>query len=213
MIFRRRRPILLGSLIMVLVAAVFALPVFGELGNANDFDDPSAEAVVARDAVVAATGDLRGAAAGGAGAAGRRGGQRSRRRSASGEVARAMRHPGVAAVVAYEPGGDERLVSRDRRSTYLLATYKRDERGATDAIEARMRALPYVTLGGGAIAAPQVGDQVSADILRAEIIAFPLLFLLSLLVFRQPCPRCCRSPWGRRRSCCRSSRSASSTRT
>ena len=107
-----------------------------------------------------------------------------------------MRHPGVAAVVAYEPGGDERLVSRDRRSTYLLATYKRDERGATDAIEARMRALPYVTLGGGAIAAPQVGDQVSADILRAEIIAFPLLFLLSLLVFRSArCPRCCRWPW------------------
>ena len=183
MIFRRRRPILLGSLIMVLVAAVFALPVFGELGNDNDFDDPSAEAVVARDAVVAATGTyaapqlvalvrLDAAADSEAG------------QERIGEVARAMEHPGVAAVVAYEPGGDERLVSRDRRSTYLLATYKRDERGATDAIEARMRALPYVTLGGGAIAAPQVGDQVSADILRAEIIAFPLLFVLSLLVFR-----------------------------
>ena len=182
-IFRRRRPILLGSLIMVLVAAVFALPVFGELGNDNDFDDPSAEAVVARDAVVAATGTyaapqlvalvrLDAAADSAAG------------QERIGQVARAMQHPGVAAVVAYEPGGDERLVSRDRRSTYLLATYKRDERGATDAIEARMRALPYVTLGGGAIAAPQVGDQVSADILRAEIIAFPLLFLLSLLVFR-----------------------------
>ena len=183
MIYRRRRPILLGSLIMVLVAAVFALPVFSELGNANDFDDPSAEAVVARDAVVAATGTyaapqlvalvrLDAAADSAAG--------QERIRA----VAREMRHPGVAAVVAYEPGGDERLVSRDRRSTYLLATYNRDERGATDAIEARMRALPYVTLGGGAIAAPQVGDQVSADILRAEIIAFPLLFVLSLLVFR-----------------------------
>ena len=32
--------------------------------------------------------------------------------------------------------------------------------------------------------APQVGDQVSADIARAELIAFPILFLLSLLVFR-----------------------------
>ncbi len=183
MIYRRRRPILLGSLIMVLVAAVFALPVFSELGNANDFDDPSAEAVVARDAVVAATGryaapQLVALVRLDAAADSAAGQERIR------AVARELRHPGVAAVVAYEPGGDERLVSRDRRSTYLLATYNRDERGATDAIEARMRALPYVTLGGGAIAAPQVGDQVSADILRAEIIAFPLLFLLSLLVFR-----------------------------
>ena len=48
MIFRRRRPILIGSLVMVLVAAVFALPVFGELGNENDFDDPNAEAVAGR---------------------------------------------------------------------------------------------------------------------------------------------------------------------
>ena len=39
-------------------------------------------------------------------------------------------------------------------------------------------------LGGGAYAAPQVGDQVSADIARAELIAFPILFLLSLVVFR-----------------------------
>ena len=48
----------------------------------------------------------------------------------------------------------------------------------------RLRATPGVTLGGGAIAGPQVGDQVSADIARAELIAFPILFLLSLLVFR-----------------------------
>ena len=39
-------------------------------------------------------------------------------------------------------------------------------------------------LGGGAIAAPAVGDQVSPDIARAELIAFPILFLLTLLVFR-----------------------------
>ena len=44
MIFRRRRAIAWGSLLVVLVAAGFALPVFGELGNENDFDDPSAEA-------------------------------------------------------------------------------------------------------------------------------------------------------------------------
>ena len=56
MIFRRRRPILIGSAVLVLIAAVFALPVFGELGNENDFDDPSAEAVRARSEIVDATG-------------------------------------------------------------------------------------------------------------------------------------------------------------
>ena len=108
----------------------------------------------------------------------------------------------MASVVAYEPGGDRRLVSRDGRSTYLLATFKNDPAGARPRIEARARAtLPWVTLGGGAVAAPAVGDQVSADIARAELIAFPILFLLTLLVFRSAVARCCRWRWARRRSC------------
>ena len=41
-----------------------------------------------------------------------------------------------------------------------------------------------MTLGGLAVAAPQVGTQVSEDLARAEMLAFPLLFLLSLFVFR-----------------------------
>ena len=182
MIFRRRRPILIGSLLLVLVAAVFALPVFGELSNDNDFDDPSAEAVSARNAVVDATGayaapQLVALVRLGAAADSAAGQERIRL------VARAMEHPGVASVVAYEPGGDERLVSRDRRSTYLLATY-RESGDATHEIRARLKQYPWVTLGGGALAGPQVGDQVSRDIARAELIAFPILFLLSLLVFR-----------------------------
>ena len=45
MIFRHRRAIAWSTLVLVAVAAVLALPVFGELGNENDFDDPGAEAV------------------------------------------------------------------------------------------------------------------------------------------------------------------------
>jgi hypothetical protein len=55
-IFRHRRTIVWSALVLVVMAAVFALPVFGELGNENDFDDPSAEAVTARNAVTDATG-------------------------------------------------------------------------------------------------------------------------------------------------------------
>ena len=100
-----------------------------------------------------------------------------------------LRDPGVASVVAYEPGGDRRLVSRDGRSTYLLATFKNDPAGARPRIEDALADVPWVTLGGGAIAAPAVGDQVSADIARAELIAFPILFLLTLFVFRSAVSR------------------------
>src|SRR4051812_37202263 len=183
MIFRHRRAILIGSLVLVLAAAVFALPVFSELGNENDFDDPSAEAVQARNQITESTGAFAapslvvlvrlGAPVDGAPA-----------RARIARVAAALRYRSVARVVAYRPGGDRRLVSRDGRSTYLLATFKEDSAGARPRIEHALRDAPYVVLGGGAYAGPQVGDQVSADIARAEVLAFPILFLLSLLVFR-----------------------------
>ena len=44
--------------------------------------------------------------------------------------------------------------------------------------------MPGVLVGGGAIAGPVVGDQVSEDLAKAEMLAFPLLFLLTLVVFR-----------------------------
>ncbi len=174
LIFRRRRRILWGSAVLVVLAAAFALPVFSELGSGDDFDDPSAEAIQARDRIVAATG----AAAAPSLVALVRASDPAR----VGAVARALRDPGVASVVG--PDQDRRLVSNDGRSVYLLATFKRDPAGARPRIEARLVKLPYVTLGGAAIASTQVSDQVTADIAHAELFAFPILFVLSLLVFR-----------------------------
>ena len=138
MIFRHRRAIAVGALVLVVVAAVFALPVFGELGNENDFDDPGAEAVAARAAVNDATGAqaspslialVRLEAPADSAAA----------QARIERVAGVLRDPGVASVVAYEPGGDRRLVSRDGRSTYLLATFKNDPAGARPRIELALR--------------------------------------------------------------------------
>jgi len=172
-IFRHRRAIAWGALALVLVAAAFALPVFGELSSGDEsFDDPSAEAVAARVAVNRETGA---AAAPSLVALVRLDGAAQERIA---RVRAALRDPGVAAVT----GGDMR--SRDGRSTILLATFRTDQHGALDRISARLRGLPWVVLGGGAVAAPAVGDRVSADIARAELIAFPILFLLTLLVFR-----------------------------
>jgi RND superfamily putative drug exporter len=182
-IFRRRRPILVAFAAIVAAAAALALPVFDELGSDNDFDDPHAEAVQARERIADATGRT---AAPGIVALVRLPGPADAAASQAriDAVERGLRDPGVAAITRYEPGGDRRLVSEDGRSTYLLASFKSPGDGDTYWIERSLGRLPYVALGGGAIAAPQVGDQVSKDIARAELVAFPILLLLSLLVFR-----------------------------
>ncbi len=78
------------------------------------------------------------------------------------------------------------LVARDGKATYI-ATYldsDADETAAGERIAESLAAIPGVTVGGYAVAVPQVSDQVSEDLAKAETLAFPLLFLLSLLVFR-----------------------------
>jgi uncharacterized membrane protein YdfJ with MMPL/SSD domain len=182
LIFRRRRRILLGFGVAAIAAAVFALPAFNELSSGNDFDDPHEQALQARDQMNAATGaspspNVIALVRLPAGPDSRA----SQRRIDA--VERRLRDQSVANVVRYRPGGDRRLVSRDGRSTYLVAYFRAHEDDA-GAIQHRFRGVPGVTLGGLAVAAPQVGDQVSQDIARAELLAFPILFILSLIVFR-----------------------------
>jgi len=77
------------------------------------------------------------------------------------------------------------FISRDGRSSFI-AVFRNKDAGDDDAerIEQAMGALPNVTTGGLAVAGPKVGDQVSANLAKAELLAFPLLFLLSLVIFR-----------------------------
>src|SRR5918992_6256068 len=58
------------------------------------------------------------------------------------------------------------------------------ENDAGERLIERFNGAPGVTLGGFAVASPQVNEQVSEDLARAELLAFPLLFLLSFLFFR-----------------------------
>lgn len=55
-----------------------------------------------------------------------------------------------------------------------------------------LSAHPGVLVGGFAVAQEQVNKQVEKDLKMAELIAFPLLFLLSLLFFRSLVARSCR---------------------
>ncbi len=79
--------------------------------------------------------------------------------------------------------------SRDRRDA-LVAAYAstafppRAWRTAATVLERRARLLPGVAVGGAALATVQVNRQVERDLTRAEEIAFPILFLFALWVFR-----------------------------
>ena len=99
-------------------------------------------------------------------------------------VAKAFQDRGIASVGRYERGGDRALVSKDGRSSYVVGTFRVDSQGALERVQDRLERIPGVTLGGGELAGEQIGDQVSEDIARAELLAFPILLLLSFFVFR-----------------------------
>jgi uncharacterized membrane protein YdfJ with MMPL/SSD domain len=94
----------------------------------------------------------------------------------------------VSEVASYYSTGSRDFVSRDGDSTYLgarLAPTDDDVRQDAGArIAERFEHTRGVTVGGTAVAQEQVNTQTEEDLRRAELYAFPLLFLLSLLFFR-----------------------------
>jgi uncharacterized membrane protein YdfJ with MMPL/SSD domain len=94
----------------------------------------------------------------------------------------------VAGVASYYSTGSRDFVSRDGTSTYLSVQLSpTDDREIQDAGERISTALehePGVLVGGAAVAQQQANQQVEKDLRRAELYAFPILFLLSLLFFR-----------------------------
>jgi uncharacterized membrane protein YdfJ with MMPL/SSD domain len=96
--------------------------------------------------------------------------------------------PDVAEVNGYLGTQNPDFVSKDGSSTYLAVSLKpTDDKELQDAasrIDDELEGEPGVSVGGIALANEQVNKQVEQDLRTAEMIAFPLLFLLSLLFFR-----------------------------
>jgi len=188
-VIRRARLLLTLGVVFSIVAGVVGHDVAQRLGPYSA-TDPATESVRATDRLAAATGldvsdtlvvlvDLRRPARSPAG----------RRRVL--EVTRQVRAtPGLGAV-AGPFDGHERLVrprqiSRDGTSGYVIG---RVAAGATDKsvvrrLQQRFPAGGDVTLGGVAGLNVISNDIVEKDLRRAELIAFPLVFLFSLLFFR-----------------------------
>ena len=80
------------------------------------------------------------------------------------------------------------VASRNGSSAYLAVGLKAtDDKGRQDAaarIATLLSGRPGVAVGGPALASRQINTQVEHDLRKAEMYAFPFLFVLSLLFFR-----------------------------
>jgi uncharacterized membrane protein YdfJ with MMPL/SSD domain len=171
MLSARPKRTLLFVLLFVLVAGVVGGPIAGSLQTDGGFIATDSGSARAEARIEAATG----------------------RQEAPGVVAlindpaqagavraQLRAQPGIADVPA------QPVLSRDGRRAYLFATLNADadEDDVVAGLERRFPERSGVLLGGPVFAQHQIGDSVSEDLGRAEMLAFPVLLLLSLLFFR-----------------------------
>lgn len=180
--------------IIVVVAAAFAVVAGTFGGSVADslkpfgFDDPASESVRARETLERATGanpdrPLIAVVSARSDVLARRARTKVER-----IASRIRREPLVAEVLTTYSTRDRAMISKDGKSTYVLATFKaapdRDVNEAAKALKEAFAGDAQVTLGGGALASAQIGDTVESDLVHGEMLAFPILFLLSFWVFR-----------------------------
>jgi uncharacterized membrane protein YdfJ with MMPL/SSD domain len=104
-------------------------------------------------------------------------------------VTRKLDHdPDVASLAGFLNTGSRDFISHDGKSTYVAVglepTDDQARHDAAERIEDSLADEPGVSLGGLAVAETEINQQVEKDLRTAELFAFPLLFLLSLLFFR-----------------------------
>ena len=167
----RRMLALTGAALAVAIA--FGAPVAGLLSSDDEVEDPGSESQLASDRLDALTGTDRSP-----GVVVLVRGERPRDRVP--ELEAEVRRESRVASIQRGP------LSRDGRATYLAVVLKSGDDGddVSQRIEERLEDREGVSVGGPRLAGPTIGDQVEEDLARAELLAFPILFLLSLWVFR-----------------------------
>ncbi len=180
--YRWRGRIVLAALIVAVAAAVGGASVFDTV-KPFGFQDPASESSRATDALEDASGerplpDIELVIQPRAGAA-----------AVAVTAARARREllaiPEVTRVVT--PAQDPQLLSDDARAGIVVGYLNADTEDISkvgQTVEEHFRDTPGVIPGGAAVTADELNQTTEDDLRRIEIIAAPLLFLLSFLVFR-----------------------------
>ena len=192
----RPRHVLAAGGVLFVIAAVLGVPVTGTLGSSSqDFQDPASQEERTNAAITAATGQtpyynvaalLRG-----------------RRSIATDAAARSVTRT-IATMLAtrrgfqrirfYPATRSRALLSRDGRETVLLAAFAtpQDATAAVAHVHAALSTPPLqarlagmsVRFGGVARINQELNERTTSDLARAELLAFPLLLLLSFWFFR-----------------------------
>jgi uncharacterized membrane protein YdfJ with MMPL/SSD domain len=180
------RRLLIGAVICAVAAGAFGLGVSKSLWPYSA-DDPASQSVKARHRFEAGAGRQIDAGVVALVSSGNVGTAAARHRVD--QVAAALRaQPDVAQVQSFYTAHDQAMVSRDRRSTYVLAYFRplsdKALKDVAQHIEDHFAGWRDVKLGGAAVTNAQADTKVGKDLARAELLAFPFIFLLSLLFFR-----------------------------
>lgn len=168
------------GLLTLIVLAVFGAPALGKLNAPQAFNDPGSQSTLAQTQIQHAAGhdaypEIVALV---------------KTPPGSAEVAHAAAvlkaDPAVAGITVPPPGARSPLVSGDGTQTLIPAVLRA---GVTQDTVVKRLTSDFagdraVLLGGDAVAARQAGQQATRDLALAELITFPLLALLSWLIFR-----------------------------
>jgi uncharacterized membrane protein YdfJ with MMPL/SSD domain len=184
---RRALAVVLVSAAVTVIALLFGAPVTAALsGGAQDFRTAGSSSAIAAERLAELTG-----LAGDGGVVVLvqlpNGPQAPDSIDRIGQVAGELRaDPSVGSVISPVESQNPAQVSTDQESAYLVAHLRADAdpAAAAQSLQDRFAGQSDVELGGGPIVDQQVTATVQRDLQRAELLAFPVLFLLSLWIFR-----------------------------
>lgn len=187
LVYRRSWRIVIAAVVISAISGVFGGGV-ASLLRSGGFDDPGSQSIAALNQIERASGvdPYQGLVAL------IRTGQAVSSPATRAEVERVAstirQDRAVGRVLTVYDTHNPAMVSLDRKSTYIVAQFKpaTDTQldNAVNRIKDRLSSDPHVLLGGGRVAGTEVAGLVGQDLARAELLAFPILFVLLLLVFR-----------------------------
>jgi trehalose monomycolate/heme transporter len=183
-VVRVRWAVIIAGLALVVVGATWGTGVFGAMTNGG-FEDPDSESTRAAQRIVTEIGRQDVDVIALYSSTTRTVDDPDFRDAVTATVAALRQRPEVVQVVSYYETSAPAFVSTDRHATYT-AIRLRDSGDADQlaAIRASLAAPGLRTQVGGPTAAfTDVGDQVAADIAKAETLSMPILLVLLVFVF------------------------------